>query len=69
MPRDRAIKPLGPPIEHCDHRVMTVSVRPLEEGDIGPVVESSVRAWKPVFGSMCRVLGQLAAHPASWQAE
>ena len=41
----------------CHHRVMTVSVRPLGEGDIGPVVELSVRAWKPVFESMCRVLG------------
>lgn len=36
---------------------MTVSVRLLEEGDIGPVVEFSVRAWKPVFESMCRVMG------------
>jgi ribosomal protein S18 acetylase RimI-like enzyme len=36
---------------------MTVSVRPLEEGDIGPVVDFSVRAWKPVFESMCRVMG------------
>jgi ribosomal protein S18 acetylase RimI-like enzyme len=41
----------------CNHRVMTVSIRALEEGDIGPVVELSVRAWKPVFESMCRVLG------------
>lgn len=37
--------------------VMTVSVRALEEGDIGPVAEFSVRAWKPVFESMCRVMG------------
>jgi len=36
---------------------MTVSVRALEESDVGPVVEFSVRAWKPVFESMCRVLG------------
>jgi GNAT superfamily N-acetyltransferase len=57
MSRGRAIKPLGPPIEQCHHRVMTVSVCPLEEGDIGPVVEFSVRAWKPVFESMCRVMG------------
>ena len=35
---------------------MTVSVRALEESDIGPVVELSVRAWKPVFESMCRVM-------------
>jgi len=36
---------------------MTVSVRALEESDVGPVVEFSVRAWQPVFESMCRVLG------------
>jgi ribosomal protein S18 acetylase RimI-like enzyme len=36
---------------------MAVSVRPLEEGDIGPVVDFSVRAWKPVFESMCLVMG------------
>jgi ribosomal protein S18 acetylase RimI-like enzyme len=36
---------------------MTVSVRPLETGDIGPVVKFSVRAWEPVFESMCRVMG------------
>jgi ribosomal protein S18 acetylase RimI-like enzyme len=36
---------------------MTVSVRALEESDVGPVVEFSVRAWKPVFESMCRVMG------------
>lgn len=36
---------------------MTVSVRALKEGDIGPVVEFSVRAWKPVFESMCGVMG------------
>lgn len=36
---------------------MAVSVRALEESDIGPVVELSVRAWKPVFESMGRVMG------------
>jgi hypothetical protein len=36
---------------------MTVSVRALEESDVGPVVEFSVRAWKPVFESMGRVMG------------
>jgi GNAT superfamily N-acetyltransferase len=36
---------------------MAVSVRVLEEGDIGQVAEFSVRAWKPVFESMCRVMG------------
>jgi GNAT superfamily N-acetyltransferase len=36
---------------------VTVSVRALEESDVGPVVEFSVRAWKPVFESMCRVMG------------
>jgi ribosomal protein S18 acetylase RimI-like enzyme len=36
---------------------MTVSVRALEEGDVGQVVEFSVRAWKPVFESMCHVMG------------
>jgi GNAT superfamily N-acetyltransferase len=36
---------------------MTVSVRALEESDVGQVVEFSVRAWKPVFESMCRVMG------------
>jgi ribosomal protein S18 acetylase RimI-like enzyme len=36
---------------------MTVSVRALEESDVGPVVEFSVRAWEPVFESMCRVMG------------
>lgn len=36
---------------------MTVSVRALEEDDIGPVVELAVRAWEPVFASMGRVMG------------
>jgi ribosomal protein S18 acetylase RimI-like enzyme len=36
---------------------VTVSVRALEESDVGPVVEFSVRAWEPVFESMCRVMG------------
>jgi hypothetical protein len=36
---------------------MTVSVRALEDGDIAPVVEFSVRAWKPVHESMGRVMG------------
>jgi ribosomal protein S18 acetylase RimI-like enzyme len=35
---------------------MTVSVRALEESDVRQVVEFSVRAWKPVFESMCRVM-------------
>lgn len=30
----------------------------LEEGDIDSVVEFSVRAWKPVFESMSRVMGR-----------
>jgi ribosomal protein S18 acetylase RimI-like enzyme len=36
---------------------VTVSVRALEESDVGPVAEFSVRAWEPVFESMCRVMG------------
>jgi len=36
---------------------MTLSVRTLVESDIAPVVEFSVRAWKPVHESMCRVMG------------
>jgi ribosomal protein S18 acetylase RimI-like enzyme len=36
---------------------MTVSVRVLEESDVGPVVKFSVRAWEPVFESMRRVMG------------
>ena len=37
---------------------MTVSVRPLEERDVDAVVEFSVRAWAPVFESMCAVMGR-----------
>lgn len=36
---------------------MTVNVRVLEERDIRPVVEFSVRAWAPVFESMRAVMG------------
>jgi ribosomal protein S18 acetylase RimI-like enzyme len=37
---------------------MTVTVRALEERDIDAVVEFSVRAWAPVFESMCAVMGR-----------
>jgi GNAT superfamily N-acetyltransferase len=37
---------------------MTVSMRALEERDIDVVVEFSVRAWAPVFESMCAVMGR-----------
>lgn len=36
---------------------MTVNVRELEERDVAAVVEFSVRAWTPVFESMCAVMG------------
>src|ERR1700679_3336560 len=36
---------------------MTIDVRPLSSGDVGAVVEFSLRAWQPVFESFARVLG------------
>ena len=37
---------------------MTVSIRPIAESDIAPVVDLSLRAWAPVFDSFRRVLGE-----------
>ena len=37
---------------------MTIIIRPLEDSDLDPIVEFSLRAWAPVFASFEKVLGE-----------
>ena len=47
-----------------------VEIRPYDEGDLDAIVELSLRAWEPVFGSLREVLGDEIferLHRPDWQ--
>jgi GNAT superfamily N-acetyltransferase len=48
-----------------------VEIRPYDEGDLDAIVEFSLRAWQPVFGSLREVLGDEIferLHQPDWRA-
>jgi GNAT superfamily N-acetyltransferase len=48
-----------------------VEIRPYHEGDLDAIVEFSLRAWEPVFGSLREVLGDEIfdrLHRSGWRA-
>jgi len=48
-----------------------VEIRPYDEGDLDGIVEFSLRAWEPVFGSLREVLGDEIferLHRPDWRA-
>ena len=54
----------------CDALGDDVQIRPLNEGDLDCIVDLSLRAWEPIFGSLRHVLGDAIfarLHQPDWR--
>jgi GNAT superfamily N-acetyltransferase len=48
-----------------------IEIRPYDEGDLDAIVDLSLRAWEPIFGSLRQVLGEAIferLHRPDWRA-
>jgi ribosomal protein S18 acetylase RimI-like enzyme len=48
-----------------------IEIRPYDEGDLDAIVDLSLRAWEPIFGSLREVLGEAIfarLHRPDWRA-